>query len=630
VDDSEIRELIQFIYTSNLSETSADGTARAFADQIRNSDRSPAARLVHGYLFFRIPLLRPERLLRITMPYIEPLYSRAVLGLILTLTAVGLYLTSRQWEAFTTTFMALFSLEGVALYGLALIVVKTLHELGHAYTATRHGVRVNTMGVAFMLMMPLLYTDVSDAWRLTSRRKKLAIDAAGISVELAVAGIATFLWAFLPDGPARSATFVLATTSWMMSLLINVNPFMRFDGYYLLSDAWGIPNLQSRAFAIARWQLREWLFAIADPTPEQFPHATRLWLIAYACATAVYRLFLFIGIALIVYHLFFKIVGIVLFVIEILWFIVLPVWREMGEWWGLRDRIMQTRRSLVSLSVLTALVLLACIPWSGTVVVPVTTTATAEYRIFPSRAARLKSLHVVDGQVIGKGDIIAVLHSDDLVHETIQTTRRIQLLKARLDRIAGDSAELSQRVVLASQLQAERRKLAGLTAETHRLTIIAPSSGSIRDLNPELHVARSISATEQLALIVSEPGTKAHGYIREEELQRIKVGASGRFIPDDIVQPAQHAAVLEFSGSGTDSVNIQYLASVYDGPIATEKTPDGKIRPRAGMHLLRFDLETVSHQRIARGVIHLEGQPESFAASAWRQVLRVLVRESGI
>jgi putative peptide zinc metalloprotease protein len=179
-------------------------------------------------------------------------------------------------------------------------------------------------------------------------------------------------------------------------------------------------------------------------------------------------------------------------------------------------------------------------------------------------------------------------------------------------------------------LQAEHRKLAGLVAETRRLTIVAPISGTIRDLHPELHVGRTISATEQLALIVAGPGTKALGYIREDQLGRIAIGARGRFIPDDPILPAQHTKFREFSRAGTESLSIKYLASIYDGPIPSEKTPQGKVRPRAGLHLVHFELQPVNHQRVTRGIIHVEGQPESFAAAAWRQVLRVMVRESGI
>ena len=107
------------------------------------------------------------------------------LGLILVMTGlIGLYLVSRQWDEFLATFAGLWSIEGALSFAVAIVFVKVLHELGHAYTAVNYGCRVPAMGVAFMVMTPILYTDVTDAWRLGSRRSRLAIDSAGVVAEL--------------------------------------------------------------------------------------------------------------------------------------------------------------------------------------------------------------------------------------------------------------------------------------------------------------------------------------------------------------------------------------------------------------------------------------------------------------
>src|SRR5690606_11708462 len=124
------------------------------------------------------------------------------------------------------------SLEGFLLYGLTLVLVKSAHELGHALVSQRLGCRVASMGVAFLVMFPVLYTDTTDAWKLQSRRDRLRIVTAGVRTELYLALIATFLWGVLPDGSLRSAAFFIATTSWVTSVLVNISPFMRFDGYY--------------------------------------------------------------------------------------------------------------------------------------------------------------------------------------------------------------------------------------------------------------------------------------------------------------------------------------------------------------------------------------------------------------
>lgn len=118
-----------------------------------------------------------------------------------------------------------------------------------------------------------------------------------------------------------------------MTLAINLNPFMRFDGYYLLSDWLEVENLQDRAFARGKWWLREKLFGLGDPPPEPFGEPLGKGLLVYAFGTWIYRFFLFLGIAVLVYAYFFKVLGIFLFLVEILWFIGLPIWRELQAWW---------------------------------------------------------------------------------------------------------------------------------------------------------------------------------------------------------------------------------------------------------------------------------------------------------
>src|SRR5690606_21301466 len=121
--------------------------------------------------------------------------------------------------------------------------------------------------------------------------------------------------------------------------LVNLNPLMRFDGYFLFSDLVRMPNLEARGHAMGRWHLRRLLFGLADPRPEP----GRSWLVGYAYAIWTYRLFLFLGIALAVYFLFFKALGIVLFLVEIVYFIGAPVFREARKW---VDRFPEFRTNL--------------------------------------------------------------------------------------------------------------------------------------------------------------------------------------------------------------------------------------------------------------------------------------------
>ena len=148
-----------------------------------------------------------------------------------------------------------------------------------------------------------IYTDTSETWKLRSHRHRLAVSAAGILVEMALAGLATLAWALLEDGALRQAMLYLATTGWALSLALNASPFMRFDGYFILSDLLDFPNLHERSGAAARAWLRRTLLGWDEPDSEPLPASMRQALIAFALATWIYRFVVFAGIAVAVYQI---------------------------------------------------------------------------------------------------------------------------------------------------------------------------------------------------------------------------------------------------------------------------------------------------------------------------------------
>lgn len=629
VNLAEVDELSKFIVSSHLSVEGAGGEAIAFAMQEKAARHALILRIIHNYLFFRIPLFRPARFLASTMPLAAPFFSRGAALAVLIVSIIGGYFALRQWEQFVTTFHDFLSFEGVLAYGTALIVLKAFHELGHAYTATRYGLRVNTMGVAFIVLAPILYTDVTDAWRLKHRRQKLAIDAAGVVVELCFAGLSLFLWAFLPDGAMRSVAFTTASVSLVMGLAINLNPLMRFDGYHLLADAWNVPNLQSRSGALAVWRMRELLFALGKPPPERFSAFQQGMLIAYAACVFVYRQFLFIGIALAVYYMFFKTLGIVLFCIEIIWFVLLPVLREFKEWWSMREEILATRRTRVTLALLGVVIVLVVVPWRGDVAFQAVVTASSEFVVFAPMPAHVESVELKEEALVEKGDRLITLFSPELERKLRQARLRLALIRLRLRRIAGDHRELPERLVLKGELGRGQEEIAGLEKEKARLVVLSPFDGVVRDVDVDLKVGQWIDAVSPVARIVAHGAPIARGYVDADALSRIGSGATATFIPEDPLRPALSGVVDEVVATGSHAIEWSDLSSVYGGAIASDAMPDGSLQPRSGRHLVRVNLDAPTAGQTTRGTLHINGRRESVAAAVWRQVLRVLVREVG-
>ena len=632
IEEQDIGEAVHFLISNALVRDIPGNDYKAMAEKVAGEQKSLLSKVMHSYLFFRIPLFRPDRFLRFAWPVVQVLFTRAAVWVYVLAGLMGLYLVSRQWDQFTGTFQYMLSWQGAAFYGASLVVVKSIHELGHAFMAVRYGLRVPTIGVAFMVLMPVLYTDTSGAWRLRSRRKRLMIDGAGVFTELALACLATLLWTFLPDGGLRLAVFAVAATSWLTSLAVNLNPLMRFDGYYILSDALGFQNMQKRGFDMARWRMRELLFGLGHPPPETLPTGMARTVILHAWATWIYRFFLFLGIAILVYAFFIKVVGIILFVIEILWFILLPVGREMKEWWALRSEIMNTRRILITGTVTAALAVAAIVPWSSHIEVPSFMTASQEQRIFAPFPSRIAELRVREGARVAKGDVLAVLAAPELDQQRYAALEREAQLVRRIDRSGSDDLDRASLMVLTNELNEVREELMGLDRNEVRQTLRAAFDGVLHDVDPELHEGLWVDGRTPFAVLLAEGSAQVRGYVSESDIARFVTGASARFIPEDPDRPRVDLTVTALAQNSSEALEQPYLAMTYGGGIAVEEQDKEQLTPTTAQYavVMRPAENVMAPETAQRGVTHLEGEARSAYERVRRQVLKVLVREFGV
>lgn len=610
----------------------ADDTARltAMADAGRLSH---AMWLLKHYLMIRIPLWRPMPLLRRGARVVEFAYRPAFWIVIALCAAAGLALVSQRWDEFVHTFHGYADWRGLAAIGASIAFAKVLHEFGHAFTAYRYGCRVPTMGVALLVMVPVLYTDTTEAWKVPGRADRLRIGAAGMLSELALAAIATLAWSVLPDGPLRAGAFLLATTSWLGTLTINASPFMRFDGYFLLSDWLDMPNLHDRAFAFGRWRMREWLFGFGDPQPEPCQPSRRRFLIGFSFATWLYRLVLFASIALIVYHTFFKALGLVLFAVEFGWFIARPVVREIGACWKRRDDLRWRRETVRSALLAGVVFALIVLPWQGGVEAPaVFGPRDAQGLYAPDAAVVVPGQPLArDGQAVRAGEVLAVLASADLEHRLKAAQAQEALLRWEVEQQPFDSRLLEEGVALRRRWDAARESVSGLAAQVAQLTLRAPLDGIVHAdeiLAPGTWLPRGAHLFD----VVGPNGIKGDAFVGEDDVERIAPGDAARF-----VATIAERRTIECRVKAVDRVNVATLdepalASVYGGPIPAERQPGtDKAVPLSATYRVRIgDCEAgATLAREITGTAVLGHARQSLGWRALRWLSSVAQREAG-
>ena len=487
------------------------------------------------------------------------------------------------------------------------------------------------MGVAFMVMMPVMYSDVSDSYRLTSKRKRLLIAAGGVIAELGLAAIAFFAWGFLPEDTTRSIAFIVATTSLVMSLMVNLNPLMRFDGYYVLADGLGIPNLQDRAFAFGQWRLRALLFGHQAAPPETLSVRMRQTMVAYAWAIWLYRLILFTGIAVMVYHYFFKALGIILFLVEIVWFIAMPIGHEMTGWWKNRAVYAASSRTWVTTACVVAVLALGFIPLQTSISIPAVLQASSYATIFAPTPGRLQQVLFRDGQLVKAGDALVILENPSLEKEVKLAETKVAMWDYRLGRQAGHGQDRAQRQVIAESLRAGLAELTGLEAKRDNLILKAPITGIVRDRADSLAIGRWIDRKMPIAYLIDTSQAGIEGLVPVDELAYVEVGQTARFIPLDLTRPAIEARVIEIAEMDEHEFTVPYLASMYGGDVPVRKDDKGRLRPEVSVYRVRLQVDQTDSpvEQAIVGHVQIQGQPSSLAQRAWEQTVATLIRESG-
>lgn len=625
VDAELVEDFARFLEQNHLVRPSTQGIER-----MKQKGNEPGWRhwrwWLHSYLFIRIPLIRPDRLLRRILPWVEPLFTRTALIMLLGITALGLVLVARQWDVFTHSFMDLMSPSGIIGFMLALIISKALHELGHALVATRQGLRVAHMGVAFLVMWPMLYTDTGESWRLRSHRQRLLISIAGVSVELALAGIATLAWALLDDGAMRQAMLYLATTAWILSLALNVSPFMRFDGYFILSDVLNFANLHERAGAMARTRLRRFVLGLHDPDPEVLSPAAARNLTWFAFATWIYRLGVFLAIAWAVYTFFFKVLGIFLLVVEILWFVLRPVASELAVWKQRWPEVRRSRRVALYGLMLVILVLLA-MPWAFKVDAPAVAHPERQQFVYSPSPARI--LEIQPRGNIRQGSVLVSLRAPDLDAQRARTQASVRALEQRLAGIIADEQGLSQQQATIQRLHEQQAEFQAIQDEVGRLRVIADFDGQWRDVPHDYHADSWVNTQSLLGVLVDPDSWVVDAYVEQRAIDRIQPGAQARFHIHG--QPrAIEAQVLFMDSTRTQRLTHTVLDSRYGGPIVTQMSGQDEGAPLDAVYRVRLQLAgPLTATREVRGTVHIDGQQRSLLWDGARWLAGVLIRESG-
>ncbi len=471
-----------------------------------------------------IPLSNPDQFLTLTLPRVNFLFTRGfvICWAIALLGALGLVF--KQWDEFLKPLNHLLAVQSLVFMWGAFCGLKIWHELGHGYACKRYGGHVPEMGCKLMMGMPLAYVDASSAWGFPFRSQRIYVMLGGMYFEGIVAVVAVYLWSLTPNSMLGAFAFHLIFMAGVATLLFNINPLMRYDGYFILSDMIGIQNLRAKAMKEVQATMKHWFLGL--PHVHTMTQNERWILRTYGILSSLYLATLTLSIAGFL-AIKLKYIGLVIAAVQLFQFMLNPL-KQLWKYLTSSPEVesVRGRARLLLVGVFCAIPIALCVlpaphrlRLTGVVLSNESTIVVAET---PGHITELS--HQL-GRNVDAGEVLVRLENLD-----VSTSRIAQsMITSAAYRAAQSSIQTDLKLAAKLQLQAEEQEVNQRVVEdaVNQLTIVAPHAGKLVKLLPEYAVGGFVQKGDPVATIV-DGETMVRAWLDEEQLRHAKLEVGSR------------------------------------------------------------------------------------------------------
>lgn len=499
INEKSAIELCRWLVHSGLATTRA---SESFAHYEDRSQKERSRQLIERLnpISVRIKFGDPDGILSIVSPYSNALFSWPIAFCWVVLCVYAAITFASQWERFVSGSVQAASRDGLFWLGLSWFMLKIVHESAHALACKRFEGEVKSFGVLFLLLIPLPFVDVTSAWKLTNKYKRILISAAGMLAELAVASIAVLIWTNTDVGTTNTLASSLILAASLHTLVFNMNPLMRFDGYHILADWLEIPNLGNRGSEYVRnlWKR----IMLGTPMPAFKAIGSQgIFIKLYGIAASIWKVLLCVTISLAALSLIPGI-GVLLAVFAIVSWLLLPILRFAKS--ALLSSEIQpgAKRHFVCASLLCTLFIatVAMLPAPTVIRAPFVVDYEGLEVVRAEAAGIVRAVAVQDNQRVQRGDLLITLENPKVLAEIeqLETQRQQSKLRARVHKNDGDVALWQIEIETSRELET---KLAELRANQTSLIVKAPVSGQIIARDLDAMVGRYVQVGQELVSI---------------------------------------------------------------------------------------------------------------------------------
>ncbi len=536
-------------------------------------------------LSIRIPLGCPDRWCERVLPWVEWLFGKTAFVAWLVLIVMATTEVMVNWTRFEASTADIMVPSNWLGLGLAWVALKAIHEAAHGLVCKRHGGEVREVGIAFIFFAPVAYVDVTSCWRFASRWPRIQTAAAGMYAEMAIAALVVLLAGQVDSPLEQHFLDNVAVMASVTTVLFNMNPLSRFDGYYILTDLCRVTNLYSRGQKGAKQFVTHWLLGTAAPTERQ------PWLIAYGFATWLWSLSVMVGIV-VAASMYWHGAGLVLSALIVVSWLSSTFTRLAHE---VRQSSLSTKRSrfgVVARSVsliVTCAVLLMFVPWPFAHSAPGVIEFSSRTVLRSESAGFVNRVLVEDGEVVIEGQSLVELRNEELERELHDLELSIEQSRLR-ERLAVEQHDTASVQVEQQQRDSLQKRLAERRGQVERLTLRTPMGGVVSSRQLVSLEGSFVTAGTEL-LSIGDPSQREFvAAVRQEDLP--------------IAQAAiEKPIVVHLHGRGDVSGRLQRihpratttpeqlcLCAPFGGPLPVQSIPEeaaNRSRSTSGFELLQ-------------------------------------------
>jgi putative peptide zinc metalloprotease protein len=518
-----------------------------------------------GFLSLRVPLFSPDAFLQRTLRFFAPLFTRSAFLIWLSAMIVSVFIVFQRWDEFQNPVDTVSVTTNLPILWTLLIVLKVIHEFGHAYACRRFGGSVPEMGALFVVFTPCAYVDASASWGFPGRLQRIIVALGGMYFESIIAMASLAVWCLTTHGTVHSLAQYIMLLSTVITIGFNANPLMKYDGYYVLSDLVGMPNLRADAQRAWHSLVTRILFGMSQ-RPSGISRSTEILLTVFGAASGAYKLAIVAGMSLML-ALMMPALGIALAGIYLFQTLSQSV-RTFG-------RLYQSPEALPHrLRIITVTTLLLIIGAGSLLVLPVPGAVSGvgvversnDLVLRAETSGFLVSSHTDSGDQIQPGQTLCVLDNPELRHQLLQKQQEVRQLRSRLQRSLPEDRDKAP--AIQKQLELAEDMLTRLCRDEDNLRVHSPTAGQITNADGLRFPGRYVRQGDSLVK-VSDGDWIVRVHMTAEDMSHSKPE------PDDLVEvcipdePSRRywGRTLRVARGGSNIVPDAAVTQVGGGPI---------------------------------------------------------------